>query len=85
VAAQTKVCSDDDPVCAAGDRCGMKGTKLTNKEHHCQNCSKSIHGALCGTLWAERGQECRRTDLLDMYGRLTTSASSKLFYLFIPS
>ena len=33
-AAQTKVCSDDDPVCAAGDRYGMKGTKLTNKEHH---------------------------------------------------
>ena len=61
-AAQTKVCSHDDPVCAAGDRCGMKGTKLTNKEHHCQNCSTPIHGALCGTLWAERGPECKVTE-----------------------
>ena len=51
---------DDYSMCAAGDRCGMKTTKLGN-EHKCLNCGRGMHGFLCGALWDERGDECMVT------------------------
>ena len=47
-------------MCAAGDHCGMKTTKLGD-EHKCLNCGKRIHVFLCGALWDERGDECMVT------------------------
>ena len=57
--AATKITS-----CAAGVHCGMpEDTPLINAAtglvaHHCMNCSKPMHGILCGAQWAHRGEEC---------------------------
>jgi len=48
-----------DNRCAAGKLCGMKTTPLTIGGHVCLNCHKKVHGCLCGSLWAERGDGCR--------------------------
>jgi len=54
--------------CAAGVHCGMpEDTPLINAVtglvgHHCMNCSKPMHGILCGALWAHRGDECIRKE-----------------------
>ena len=33
--------------------------ELTGKvAHRCMNCDAPMHGALCGSLWAERGPNC---------------------------
>ena len=48
-----------DNRCAAGNLCGMKTTPLTIGGHVCLNCHKKVHGCLCGSLWAERGDGCR--------------------------
>ena len=37
----------------------MKTTPLTIGGHVCLNCYKKVHGCLCGSLWAERGDGCR--------------------------
>jgi hypothetical protein len=45
-----------DHRCVAGEHCAMKMTPLTEDNlHMCLNCDKKLHGALCGTLWDERG------------------------------
>ena len=48
-----------DHICAAGDHCTMKTTPLNDDHHACLNCDKKVHGALCGTLWDERGDDCQ--------------------------
>ena len=59
VAATTNA-KDEGHVCAAGEFCGMKAIPLDGL-HSCVNCSKLMHGALCGTLRAERGDPCKVT------------------------
>ena len=49
---------EQDGVCAVGKHCSMKSVPLDNT-HHCMNCAKPFHGAVCGVLWAERGNDCR--------------------------
>ena len=51
---------DDYSMCAAGDRCGMKKTKL-GELCKCLNCGKRMHVFLCGALWDERGDKCMMT------------------------
>jgi len=45
-------------VCAAGEHCCMKTIPVQGL-HSCLNCDKKMHGILCGTLWEERGSDCR--------------------------
>ena len=63
-----------DNRCAAGKLCGMKTTPLTIGGHVCLNCHKKVHGCLCGSLWAERGDDCRvRLDDLGEQGHANTA------------
>ena len=43
--------------------------------HSCMNCGKLMHGALCGILWAERGDTCniREEHLSDLRKQKTTA------------
>ena len=54
--------------CAAGIYCEMKGVFMEGVSHKCMNCSKAMHGALCGIAWEERGSECKLSTkaLLDL-------------------
>ena len=42
--------------CAALHHCAMKGITIDSIVHRCMNCTKPMHGALCGALFAERGE-----------------------------
>ena len=72
---------DDCNMCAAGDRCGMKTTKLDGL-HKCLNCGKRIHGFLCGALWDERGDECMMTvkDLSKLGQKKASSIGALICY-----
>ena len=39
--------------CAALHHCAMKAVIINSVAHHCMNCAKPMHGALCGALFAE--------------------------------
>ena len=57
--------------CAAGEHCTMKTTPLNDDHQHvCLNCAKKLHGALCGKLWDERGDDCQfSVNDLNQHGR----------------
>ena len=50
-----------DNRCAAGKLCGMKTTPLTIGGQVCLVCHKNVHGCICASLWAERGDGCQVT------------------------
>ena len=63
-----------DNRCAAGNLCGTKTTPLTIGGHVCLNCHKKVHGCLCRSLWAERGEGCLVTlEDLGEQGRANTT------------
>ena len=72
---------DDCNMCAAGDRCGMKTTKLDGL-HKCLICGKRMHGFLCGALWDERGDECMMTvkDLSELGQKRESSIGALIGY-----
>lgn len=59
--------------CAAGNNCKFKGVRLRKDGHDCMNCGKPMHGAPCGALWSERGDDCRVDPKL-----LSTAGQSKV-------
>ena len=78
IAAATINANHDRHVCAAGELCGMKAIPLDGL-HSCMNCGKLMHGALCGTLWAERGDTCKITvELLTDFGKKKTTTVCSL-------
>ena len=82
ISTSTMNATDDVHVCAAGELCGMKAIPLVGL-HSCMNCSKFMHGALCGTLWAERGDTCNiREEHLSDLGKQKTTAVGALICNF---
>ena len=77
IAAATINANDDGHVCEAGELCSTKANILDGL-HSCMNCGKLMHGALCGTLWAERGDTCKITveHLTDLGKNKTTTISA---------
>ena len=58
-------------LCAAGDLCGMKSVNVDGV-HKCMNCEQNMHGALCGFLWEERGENCTvKVDKLSPSGKVS--------------
>ena len=72
-----------DHRCAAGEHCGMKTTPLApDGGYVCMNCDKKLHGSLCGTLWDERGDDCRvGVEDLSAHGRNKTTVVGALICL----
>ena len=70
-----------DTRCAAGNLHGMKTTPLTTGGHVCLNCHKKVHGCLCDSFWAKRGDGCQiRSEDLGEQGRANTALVGALIY-----
>ena len=68
------VSRDQDNRCTAGNFCGTKKTPLTIGSYMCLHCHKKGHWCLCGSVWTERGDDCRvRLEDLTEQGRANTA------------
>jgi hypothetical protein len=45
--------------CAAGALYGVANAPFQSVQHRCLNCRKPMHGALCGVLYCEKGEDIK--------------------------